>query len=179
MSHAVNSPLKYAESLLLMAEASDRVTQIEADLSSMAAAIHDNPDLMRFLSDTFIKTEGKQEALAEIFSGRADPLLVMFIRILQIEGKLASIQEISRHFAALAAARQNRVSGELVSAIELPLEKIAEIEKQISLVLGKDVSLTHQLDPDMLGGIIVRVGDFVVDGSLETELSRARSELTG
>ncbi len=179
MSRAKNSSHAYAEALLLMAESAGRVTAVESDLKAMAVAIRESPDLLRFLADSFVKPEGKQDLLAEVFSGRADPLLVMYIRILQIEGEMGNIEQISKDFTGLVAARSNRVSGEVVSAIELPDEKVKAIEKHVSEILDKDVSLCPLVDSEMLGGILVRVGDFIIDGSLDTELSRARSALSG
>ncbi len=177
MRRASHNADKYASALLLMAEASGRLERIEADLKSISEAVTSNPQLLAFLADTLIRTEGKQEALDEIFSGRADPILVMFLRILQIEDEIPHITEISRVFSEMVAAKQHRVSGEIVSACALPTEKVRDVEAQTSIILQKEVCLTPVIDPEMLGGIIVRVGNFVIDGSIERELVRARQAL--
>lgn len=177
MPHADNNSQKYAEALLLLAESAGRVPSVESGLKAIAEDISGNPEMLRFISDDFVKSEGKQELLSELFATRSDPLLILFIRILQLDSKIANIVQISKDFGALVAARSNRVSGELVSAIELPEDKVKAIEEQISQMLNKRVSLSRLVDGDMLGGVSARVGDFVIDGSLDSELSKARSAL--
>ncbi len=178
MRRASHNSEKYAAALLSMAEAAGRLNGIESDLKNISDAVTENPQLLAFLADNLIRNEGKQEALSEIFSGKADPILVMFLRILQIEDEISHIAEVSRLYSDLVAAKQHRVSGEIVSACPLPEEKINEIEEQTSKILNKEVSLTQIVEPEMLGGIIVRVGNFVIDGSVERELARARATLS-
>jgi len=173
-----SNPEKYAEALMLLAEAAGRISTVASDLSATAEAMRDNPDLLRFLADDLVKPQGKQEALSEIFSGRIDPVLALFLRILQVDRRTSQIQDIAREFAELLAAREHRASGEVVSAIPLPQDKIKEIEVQASKILQKEVSLASVVDPSMIGGVIVRVGNFIIDGSVEKELSRARTALT-
>lgn len=167
----------YANALLVLAEASGRTAQIEKDLKAAASFIRNTPEVLKFISDGFVQGKGKEEAFDEILAGRVDPMLTLFMRILLTEDQLGNIESISSIFSELVAAKRSRISGQIVSAAPLPEHLVREIEVQTSRLLSKDVSLHPVTDPELLGGVLVKVGDFVIDGTIDTELENARQAI--
>ena len=168
---------RYADALLALAEAVDAVPQVAADIDRAVALVEEDERVRRFLRDPLVRGEGKREALEEIFAGHVHHALVEFLRILQQEGRLDSLRDIAGLFFKKVSAQQDSASGELVSAAPLPDDLVREIEGQMSRVLGKQVQLHVKVDNQLLGGVLVRVGDFVVDGTVDRQLETMRRQL--
>lgn len=167
----------FARALISMAEASGRILIIERDLKAAVLLIRGNPDVLKFLADPFIQEQGKADAFDEILADRADPLLTLFLKILLKEGQMADIEAVAAVFSELVAAKKSQISGEIISATHLPKDIIKEIEIQVSRILSKDVSLHPRTDSGILGGVLVKVGDFVINGTIDAELDQAKREL--
>lgn len=168
---------KFAEAIHIIADACNRAQEIEEQLNGAAKAIARTPELTRFLASGEIRNDGKTEALEEIFSPLVDPILIRFMQILQAERLTHLIPCISGSYAEIMAAKINTEYGQIVSAVPLNPERIRLIQDQISSILHKQVSLAPIVNPDMIGGCVVKVGDFCFDGSVEKDLARSRDRL--
>jgi F-type H+-transporting ATPase subunit delta len=166
----------YARALLEAAQEEGRVEQVSADLDSLAAAVEEIPELRAFLRNPEVEPAGKADVLAEI-AGGADELVRNFVRLLAEKGRAGEIVEANTELEALVAREQNRLAVELTTAYELSDEEARAIVSAIEKASGRSVEATRAVDPDLIGGIVLKVGSFLADGSVRGRLERLRREL--
>ena len=114
--------------------------------------------------------------LGEIL-GDADELVRNFVLLVSEKGRAGEIEEIYRELDVLVAAEQKRLTVELTTAYELSDEEAASIMKKIEQASGRTVEATRNVDPDLIGGIVLQAGSLRVDASVRGRLERLRHEL--
>jgi F-type H+-transporting ATPase subunit delta len=166
----------YAKALFEAAQEKGRVEQVGADLASLAAAVEELPELRSFLRNPEVEPAGKADVLAEI-AGDANELVRNFVRLLAEKGRAGELVETSTELEALVAREQNRLAVELTTAYELSDEEARAIVTAIEKASGRSVEATRTVDPNLIGGIVLKVGSFLADGSVRGRLERLRREL--
>jgi F-type H+-transporting ATPase subunit delta len=168
----------YAEALLNAAEARG---QAEAILEELGALLTDvggkEPQLDAFLTSAAIGRHRKADAIDKVFQGRADELLVNFLQVLNDHQRLELLRAIWLAARRLQDARQRRVRVKVDSAVQLQPEHESRLIDNIRNILHYEPVLEKTVDPDLLGGMIVRVGDWLYDGSVRSELQHIRTQL--
>jgi F-type H+-transporting ATPase subunit delta len=166
----------YARALFEAAQEAGRLDAVGEDLSALARALDDVPELRSFLRNPQIDPAGKAQVLDEIAAG-ADELVRNFVRLAAEKGRAGEISEISAELDALVARAQNRLSVELTTAYELSDGEARSIVETIEKASGRTVEATRSVDPHLIGGIVLRVGSHRADGSVRGRLERLRHEL--
>ncbi len=164
----------YARALHGIAEANRCTEALSADLGHLVDFIRKTPSVRQFLSADDVTAPGKQNALLELLGGQLHPLLVPFILLLAAAGDIELLKPLATAFAATAAGETQTATGEIHSAVALSPEKLAAIEGEVSRTLNRKVRLQPHVMNNILGGIRVKVGDTVIDGTLDTQLEEAR-----
>lgn len=167
----------YARALLEMAQAENAVDRVADDLFRLGELVKANPALLQFLKDANVTREGKRQALAELFQNRVHSLVLdMLITISDVDraNRLAAIIE---EFIAQASAARKKVSGEVVTAVPLDAATLQRMAAELSRVTGRNVDLLQRVDPAILGGAIIQVGEQIIDGSLRRKLEQIKSKL--
>ena len=123
-----------------------------------------------------IEPRTKARILDELLGG-ADDLLRNFLMLAAEKGRIADIDEISREFERLVAREERRLEVELTTAYELSDEEAKQILKQIEEASGRKVEATRNVDPDLIGGLVLQAGSLRVDASVRGRLERLRREL--
>lgn len=168
---------QYAESLVALCGAVNAQKQIEKDLAGVAELLKTNEDLVRFMSDPAVTDEGKARSLEEALSGTVHPALLHFVLILHAQGVLSELDAIGKVFFDKISESEQSVDGTAVVARPISRKKLAAMERETGVLLGKKVRLRMDVDSNMLGGVVVRVGDFILDGSTERQLEDIRRSL--
>jgi F-type H+-transporting ATPase subunit delta len=168
----------YAEALLHAGRAAGILPVLERDVGGVLALMRESEPLRRFVADPRVRDAGKGAALEELLEGRADGTLLHFLLILASRGRLADFPAIAEEFYARTAGLRENAAGEVVSAVELPPHKVAAIEGEVARILGRPVRLQPRQDAGVLGGVLVRVGSFVMDGTVRRALERCHEALT-
>jgi F-type H+-transporting ATPase subunit delta len=168
----------YARALFEAAREAGRVDAVARDLAAIAGAMDDVPELRAFLRNPQIDPAGKAEVLGQVAAG-AEELVGNFVRLVADKGRAGELQEISAELEALVAQAQNRLAVELTTAYELSDEEAASIVGQIEQASGRTVEATRSVDPGLIGGIVLRVGSYLADGSVRGRLERLRQDLAG
>lgn len=151
--------------------------RIESDLAAVIDLLKTNTAIVRFLADPAITAEGKARALEESLSGLVHPALLHFIIIMQAQGVLKHLAAVAGAFFARISESEQSVDGTVVVTRPISAGKLAVVEQETGALLGKKVRLRMVVDPNMLGGVLVRVGDFILDGSAERQLVDIRRSL--
>lgn len=167
----------YADALLSLGQAHGDLPQLTADISAALAFLAEHPDIRSFLADSAVQAEGKEAALRELLAGRIGLLALHVLLLLQDEGQFTALGQIAECFFEKTAMLDDKISGELTSAVPLSEERVAKIEKEAGRLLNRDLNLHALVDPSILGGIRLKVGDFVLDGTVDRQLSDARERL--
>jgi len=145
-------------------------------LGDFAAAVEQSPELAAVLRNPQIESQRKAGILADI-AGDEEPLFTNFLRLVAEKGRAAEVEEIAREFERLMAREERRLTVELTTARELTDKEAAAIVAQIEKAAGRKVEATRGVDPDLVGGIVLRAGSYRVDASVRGRLERLRQEL--
>jgi F-type H+-transporting ATPase subunit delta len=165
----------YARALFQAAREEGRLEPVAGDLRALATAFEEVPALGSFLRNPQVEPAGKVGVLAEISSG-ADELVRNFVRLVAEKGRAGELVEMSAEFDALVAQAQNRLTVELETARKLSEREAKSIIATIEKASGRTVDATRSVDPDLIGGIVLKVGSFRADGSVRGRLERLRQE---
>ena len=166
----------YARALLEAAREKERVEKVASDLAALEAALEEVPELRSFLANPEVEPAGKADVLREIANG-ADELVRNFVQLVAEKGRAGELVEMNREFEALVAREQNRLAVELTTAYALSDEEAKSIVSAIEQASGRTVEATRTVDPSLIGGIVLKVGSFLADGSVRGRLERLRREL--
>jgi F-type H+-transporting ATPase subunit delta len=170
----------YAEALLTAAAAMKRVDQFGRLMDAVAGAIASDPTIGIVLESPRVAKSTKAALLAEALSGAAPAEFVRFLQAVVRRGRQGLLGEIAQEYQGLVDTRENRVHAgvTLTAAPDDVLQK--QIVERLTKLLGKEVRAHFRADESILGGVVVRVGDRVYDGSLKRRLSLLkRRMLTG
>jgi F-type H+-transporting ATPase subunit delta len=166
----------YARALFEAAQDEGRLEKVAADLTALAGALEEVPELRAFLRNPQVDPAGKAGVLEEISAG-ADELVRNFVRVVAEKGRAGELSEMNAEFEALVARAQNRLTVELTTAYELSDDEAQSIVGTIEKASGRTIEATRSVDPSLIGGIVLKVGSFLADGSVRGRLERLRREL--
>jgi ATP synthase F1 delta subunit len=167
----------YARSLFEVAKESGDLDQFKDQLAVWADALGENRDLqMFFFSPRFTSAE-KKDAIRRIIDG-ADPRFINFLELLAERHRLPVSFRIRRAFEELWREENKLLSVEVTSAVELDESVVSSIGKRIEERTGRRIELTSTVDPDIIGGLVLRVGNKVLDASVHGRLERLRRQIT-
>ena len=163
---------RYASALFALAAEQDAVAAVEADLNSLGTAVGESADLAALIRNPQIGREAAARAIAAV-AGVLDlsGLTNNFLGVLAGNGRLAALPDIIAAFAAIAAAERGEVTAEVTSAHALNKTQLTALAKKLKEREGKDVTITATVDPDLLGGLVVKIGSRQIDSSIRTRLN--------
>lgn len=166
----------YAEALFDVARDKGKLAEIHEQLGQVAEAIAANRDLQVFLFSPYFSSSEKREGISRVVSG-ADPELVNFLELLAEKHRMPAIFRIRRRFDEMWAKEERRLEVKLTSAVDLPPDLVEEVGKQIEKQTGQTIELETDVDENVLGGIVLQVGNMVLDASVRNKLERLRKEV--
>jgi ATP synthase F1 delta subunit len=166
----------YARSLFEVAKEHDVLDRVHDELGEFAEALSDNRDLQVFLFSPYFSSGEKQEGVAKIVSD-ADERFVNFLELLAERHRMPALFRIKREFDALWADENKLLPVTVTSAVELDEGTVEDIGKRIQDETGRKVELSSNVDPDVLGGLMVQVGNMVLDGTVRNRLERLRKQV--
>jgi F-type H+-transporting ATPase subunit delta len=142
----------------------------------VADAIAENRDLQVFLFSPYFSSSEKREGIGRVISG-GDPELRNFLELLAEKHRMPVIFRIRRRFDEMWAREKRRLGVRLTSAVELPPDVVKEVGKQIERQTGQTIELESDVNENILGGIVLQVGNMVLDASVRNKLERLRKEV--
>jgi F-type H+-transporting ATPase subunit delta len=166
----------YARALFEAAQETGRLGEVHEELADFVHAMDEVPELGALVRDPQLDSRAKSEALAAVLAG-ADETVRNFVRVVVEKGRAAQLEEIEREFERLVARAEGRLDVELTTAFELSDAEATDIVRQIEQAAGRTVEATRNVDPDLIGGIVLQAGTLRVDASVRGRLERLRHEL--
>ncbi|MCE8035246.1 F0F1 ATP synthase subunit delta [Billgrantia tianxiuensis] len=135
-------------------------------------------DVQKLLASPSLTTERKVELIVELAEVELDEASRRFLDTLGESGRLATLSAIAEHFEQLRAEHEKRIEVVVVSAYELDDKQQNKLAGALKKRLNREISITTQVDPKLIGGAILRAGDTVIDGSVRGRLNRLSEALT-
>ena len=167
---------RYATALFDLAQESGAADAIEAELKSLSAAIDGSSDLKSFIASPVYSREDQVNAIVAIAKdAKLSEMTANFLTLVTHNGRLFALPSIIAAFQALAADARGEISAEVTSAAALNDEQLKALRLEIETMAGKAVNLRAKTDPDLLGGLIVKIGSKMIDSSLRTKLNRLKT----
>jgi F-type H+-transporting ATPase subunit delta len=166
----------YARSLFQVATEHDKLDTMRDQLDAFADAVSESRDLSTFLFSPYFSTEEKKEGLRKAVVD-ADPEFVNFLEVLAENHRMPVIFRIRRDFDAMWEDAHKLLPVDVTSAFELDERIVKSIGDRIGEQTGRKVDLNAHVDPDILGGIVLRVGNSVLDASIKNRLNRLRRQI--
>ena len=171
---------RYASALYELASEQKAVPAVEADLAKLGEALAASDDLSALIRNPQVGREAAGAAMAEVAKLLGlSPLTLNFIGVLAGNRRLAKLPEIVRAFAAIAAAARGEVTADVTSAHALSKAQLAALAAKLKAREGKDVTIKTSVDPDLLGGLVVRIGSTQIDSSIRTRLNSLAQAMKG
>lgn len=168
----------YAQAAFESAHGAGQLARWGDAIGALGAAISD-PRVAALLGNPHVRKADLVDLLADVGGAAGDAGLRNFVQLLADNGRLALLPEISTQFAALRADVENTVDVTVTSAMPLTAEQSDKLVAALKRRLGRTVRLHASVDPALVGGAVVRAGDFVVDGSLRGRIERLGNLMAG
>ena len=167
---------RYASALFSLADEQGCLDEVGAELDFVARTIRDYPDLAKLLAHPLVSGGDKRATLLAVTPG-ATELTHRFLALVVDKGREAELPGMAAAYARQLDARHQRVFAEVITAVPLDEAAVAQLQTQLSGFLSQDVTLARRVDPEILGGVVVRVGDRLIDGSVKARLQELAESL--
>lgn len=179
MANETRVARRYAAALFGVALQDGIVEAIARDLAVVEGFVKEVPYLRAVLMQPLITETRKRKVLSDAFGERITATTLNFLYLMVRKRRENMLDETIAEFRRLADEHANRVVAHVSSAVALSEQEIAAMTKALAQRTGKNVHVEAEVDPTMLGGVRVRIGDEVIDGGLRTQLERLRGALLG
>lgn len=167
---------RYADALFDLALEAGALEAVEKDLASIDAMIVASSDMRAFLASPLYGSDDQQRVVAAIAEkAGVRPLVANFLALVAKNRRLFALPAALAAFRARLAAHRGEVAAEAASAAPLSEDHLKRLRAEIEAMVGKAVNLTTRVDPELLGGLVVKVGSIMIDSSLKTKLARMKS----
>jgi F-type H+-transporting ATPase subunit delta len=169
----------YAQALMSVAQRASITDQVGEDVRSLLNLMDSSEQLRDFIANPFVTTEKKKAVLGQIIGESIHPYLRNFLMLLVDRRRILLLEAICQQYLTLLRQLNQTVLAEVISAVELTeAQQQAVREKVIAMTNAASVELNNKLDPDLIGGVIIKVGSQVVDASLRGQLRRLSLRLS-
>ena len=166
----------YARSLFEVAQEQDALDEIHEQLDEFADELSSNRELQVFFFSPYFSSEEKKDGVAKVIEG-GNEYFVRFLELLAEKHRVPALFRIRREFDELWAEDQRLLEVSVTSAVELDEETVKGIGKKIEEQTGRRVELSANVDPDVIGGLVIRVGNMVLDATVRNRLERLRRQV--
>ena len=168
---------RYARALFQIAVERGLLEQIHEEVGSLAEALHRSLDLRAVLRSQEISKQEKKRTFEGLLRGKASKVFTNFLFLLLEKNRERLFETIVSEFDRLVDQHQKRLRANAITAVPLDSEFVGKLKKLLDSTYQAHVDIENQVDPDILGGIIIRVDGQVFDGSLQSQLRRLRARL--
>ena len=166
----------YAEALFEAASEKGAVEAVRSELGGFRTAFLESEDLARTLANPEVESSRKRAVVAALAEG-ANPLVGNFLTLLVDRGRIAELPEIADAYDARVDESEGRLAVEALTAVPLTPELRQAIVDKVQSDTGRSVALQERVDPEVLGGLVLRVGGYVVDASVRSRIDSLRRTL--
>lgn len=170
----------YAQALMSLAQADGLVDQFGNDVSQLLDLLSESQEFKQFLSNPLIKPEAKKAVIQQVVGDQVNPYILNFLMLLVDRRRIGFLEGICKQYQTLLRQLKRILLAEVTSATALTDEQQASVrQKIVAMSGGQQVELDVHVDPDLIGGVIIKVGSQVFDASIRGQLRRISLALAG
>ena len=166
----------YARSLFEVAKDNDEVDEIHEQLGEFADVLNENRELQVFFFSPYFSSQEKKDGVEKVIDG-GNERFVNFLQLIAERHRMPALFRMRREFDAMWREENKLLEVRITSAIDLDEELVKSIGQRIEEQTGKTIDLDANVDPDLIGGLVLRVGNMVLDSSVRGRLDRLRKEV--
>jgi F-type H+-transporting ATPase subunit delta len=171
---------RYASALFDLARDERQIDAVERSLGALRQTLVDSRDFAELVASPLVDREQAGRAFAAVAQSlNLDPITGNFLAVLARNGRKGQLLPVIRAFRRLAADHRGETTAEVISAHPLNDDQVAQLKAQLRTRAGRDVSIDAQVDPSILGGIVVKLGSQMIDASIRTKLNRLATAMKG
>lgn len=171
---------RYAVALFDLASEAGNVSSVESDLEKLGSALGESADLAALIKNPEVSRADLGKAMGALAGLLGlDKLTSNFLGVLAQNRRLAELPAMIRAFAAIAAAQRGEVTAEVASAHPLSEDQVASLQEKLKAREGRNVKIRTNVDPDLLGGLVVTIGSKRIDSSIRTRLNSLAHAMKG
>jgi F-type H+-transporting ATPase subunit delta len=171
---------RYASALFDLARGERQIDAVSRSLDALGSALVDSREFGELIASPLVSRDQAGKAFAALAPQLGiDPLTTNFLGVLAMNGRKGELRAIIRAFGRLAADHRGETTAEIVTAYPLKDDQVAALKTQLRARAGRDVNLDASVDPNLLGGIVVKLGSQMIDASIRTKLNRLAQAMKG
>jgi F-type H+-transporting ATPase subunit delta len=170
----------YAQALMSVAQTNNQIDQLGEDIRYLVSLMENSPELRAFVANPIVKEADKKSVLRQVVGGNTNQFLINFLMLLVDKRRIVFLGAICQKYLELLRKLKNTVLAEVTSTTELSAEQQhSVIEKVRAITNAQAVEIKNNVDPSIIGGVIIKVGSQVFDSSLQGQLRRISLNLSG
>jgi F-type H+-transporting ATPase subunit delta len=171
---------RYATALFELARDENQLESVGASMASLRGALRDSPELQELTSSPLVSREDATRTIGAVAGSLGlDPITSKFLGVIASNRRLSKLPDIIRAFGMLAANHRGETTAEVTSAHPLTDDQVAALKSNLKSRIGRDVTVDLTVDPTILGGLVVKVGSQMIDGSIRTKLNTLAMAMKG
>jgi F-type H+-transporting ATPase subunit delta len=167
----------YAEALLLAAREQGQEEEVAVEMADLVRFMDAHPDFDAFLTSETVGDDARRDSLEKLFRGRMNDLLLNAILVLNDRFRLGLFRQVARCVQLRMEAQHHQQEVTVETPMPLSEQIKAQLQAVVSGRIGKEAILIEKIDPELIGGIVIRYGDQQIDGSVASRLQRLRKRL--
>lgn len=168
---------RYAQALYEVASEQQAIDKTEAELVQITDVINQSEELNMLLTHPKVTAQEKKEIINELFGGKASETTLNFLNLLFERGREEELHNIAKHFTDLSNEARGYAEATVITAKPLTEDELQKVAEQFGQKVNKKLRVTTKVDPSIVGGIIVRIGDRLYDGSIKGKLARFTQQI--
>jgi F-type H+-transporting ATPase subunit delta len=168
---------RYAAALIEEAVATETLSRIDGDMTLVRESLLDARELERFFRSPIVSRSKKVAVLDRLFAPRVSELTLRFLNLLVEKGREGLISEVASAYREVRDEQENIVEAHTRIAIPLTADEEKALQETLERRTGKQIRLLMEEDRDLIGGLVVRIGDTVLDGSIRHKLEALKAQL--
>jgi F-type H+-transporting ATPase subunit delta len=169
---------RYAQALVATAKKMGVLDDVAESFDGVMAVFADSANVLRFLAGPHIDETKKKDVINNVFGSKVEPVLLHFFMILVEKQRMENVVEIHGEFTRLMESERGMTRAHVTTAVPLTDDLEQALAAKLGQVTGGTIVLEKEVDPSVLGGVCVTMGDRVIDGTIRTNLERLRTQLS-
>jgi F-type H+-transporting ATPase subunit delta len=171
---------RYASALFDLAREQRQIESVSTSLEALSQALADSKDMSELVDSPLVSRDAAGKAFAAIAPQLSlDPITANFLGVLARNGRKEQLKTVIRAFRRLASEHRGETTAEVVTAHPLGDDQLASLKQSLRARAGRDVAIDATVNPDILGGIVIKLGSQQIDASIRTKLNRLASAMKG
>lgn len=169
---------RYAEALFQVGEETNSTTNLYEEVNAVVEALKSNKDFYGVLKSPLVTKGDKKDLVEKVFGSQISANLNNFLKIIIDKDRVSAIEAVEKSYKELLNEKNNIIEGTAITAVAMSQEEMKQLEAKLSSKYNKNVTLENKVDESILGGVLVRLGNEEVDGTVKTRLTKMKDQLS-